>query len=68
MTEQRIELYDGPAGGWGALKSVGKTLLRQDIPIKGAKTLLSTNQPDGSTAPVAGPTATTPLPYYAVHA
>src|SRR5436190_17513065 len=51
MSEQKIELYDGPAGGWGALKSVGKTLLRQDIPIKGVKTLLSTNQPDGFDCP-----------------
>jgi molybdopterin-dependent oxidoreductase alpha subunit len=51
MSEQRIELYDGPAGGWGALRSVGNALLRQSIPIKGAKTLLSANQPDGFDCP-----------------
>ena len=51
MSEQKIELYDGPAGGWGALRSVGKALLRQDIPVKGAKTLLSANQPDGFDCP-----------------
>ena len=51
MKEQKIELYKGPAGGWGALNSVKNTLLRQDIPIKGAKTLLSANQPDGFDCP-----------------
>ncbi|TXI24966.1 MAG: FdhF/YdeP family oxidoreductase [Roseateles sp.] len=51
MSEQKIEFYDGPAGGWGALKSVGKALLHQDIPLKGAKTLLSANQPDGFDCP-----------------
>src|SRR5690606_18312452 len=37
--------------GWGALNSVKNALLRQDIPIKGAKTLLSANQPDGFDCP-----------------
>lgn len=51
MSEQKIEFYKGPAGGWGALNSVKNTLLRQDIPVKGAKTLLSANQPDGFDCP-----------------
>jgi len=51
MSEQKIEFYKGPAGGWGALKSVSKALLAQDIPFKGAKTLLSANQPDGFDCP-----------------
>lgn len=51
MNEQKIEFYKGPAGGWGALNSVKNALLRQDIPIKGAKTLLSANQPDGFDCP-----------------
>ena len=51
MSEQKIETYNSPAGGWGALRSVGKTLLKQEIPIKGAKTLLSANQPDGFDCP-----------------
>ncbi|WP_066271913.1 FdhF/YdeP family oxidoreductase [Hydrogenophaga palleronii] len=51
MNEQKIEFYTGPAGGWGALNSVKNALLRQDIPIKGAKTLLSANQPDGFDCP-----------------
>jgi molybdopterin-dependent oxidoreductase alpha subunit len=51
MNEQKIRLYKGPAGGWGALNSVKNALLRQDIPFKGAKTLLSANQPDGFDCP-----------------
>ena len=51
MSEKKIEFYKGPAGGWGALKSVSKALLSQDIPVKGAKTLLSANQPDGFDCP-----------------
>ena len=51
MSEQKIETYGGPAGGWGALRSVGSALLRQDIPIKGARTLLSANQTDGFDCP-----------------
>jgi len=51
MSEQKIEFYNGPAGGWGALKSVGLALKRQDIAVKGAKTLLSANQPDGFDCP-----------------
>ncbi len=51
MDEPKIEPYRGPAGGWGALRSVTHTLLRQDIPIKGARTLLSANQPDGFDCP-----------------
>ena len=51
MTVKKIEFYQGPAGGWGALKSVSKALLAQDIPVKGARTLLSANQPDGFDCP-----------------
>ncbi len=51
MSEQKIEFYKGPAGGWGALRSVTNALMKQDIPLKGAKTLLSANQPDGFDCP-----------------
>ncbi len=51
MNEQKIAFYKGPAGGWGALNSVKNTLLHQDIALKGAKTLLSANQPDGFDCP-----------------
>lgn len=51
IREQKIEFYEGPAGGWGALKSVKDALLRHKIPVKGARTLLSANQPDGFDCP-----------------
>ena len=51
MTEQKIEVYPHAAGGWGALKSVAKHLIRQRIAAKGARTLLSANQPDGFDCP-----------------
>ena len=49
--DKRIQPYDGPAGGWGALKSVSLHLREQGIPIKGARTLLATNQPEGFDCP-----------------
>ena len=51
MSRGPIRRYDGPAGGWGALKSVARQLIEQDIEIKGAKTLLHANQPDGFDCP-----------------
>ncbi|HBK46528.1 MAG TPA: CbbBc protein [Xanthomonadaceae bacterium] len=51
MSKNPIRKYDGPAGGWGALKSVAAHLIEQDIEIKGAKTLLRANQPDGFDCP-----------------
>lgn len=51
MDKQKIEFYNGPAGGWGALRSVKNTLLHHDIAVKGARTLLSANQPGGFDCP-----------------
>jgi len=51
MDKQKIEFYTGPAGGWGALRSVKNALLHHDIAVKGARTLLSANQPDGFDCP-----------------
>lgn len=51
MAQQKIHFYKSPAGGWGALRSVSQALMRQDIALKGAKTLLSANQPDGFDCP-----------------
>ncbi len=48
---QGIEPYDDPAGGWGALKAVAKTLAHQQIVAQGAATLLKANQPDGFDCP-----------------
>ena len=46
-----FEPYDSPAGGWGALQAVAKTLREQSVVLKGSKTLLSMNQPDGFDCP-----------------
>ncbi len=51
MSKQKIELYDGAAGGWGALRSSANALLTHDIAVKGARTMLSANQPDGFDCP-----------------
>ncbi|MCI4660789.1 MAG: FdhF/YdeP family oxidoreductase [Neomegalonema sp.] len=39
------------AGGWGALRSVSRELLRSGKPVEGAKTLLTLNQSDGFDCP-----------------
>ncbi|MDP9812701.1 molybdopterin-dependent oxidoreductase alpha subunit [Rhizobium tibeticum] len=54
MKDQRpegIEQYDQPAGGWGALKAVAKTLAHQRVVAQGAMTLLKANQPEGFDCP-----------------
>lgn len=42
-----FETNDHPAGGWGSIKSVGTYLLRERIPIVGARALLKQNKHDG---------------------
>src|SRR5262245_7953839 len=51
VKEQKIEFYKGPAGGWGALRSGSRHLLKQDLPFKRARTLLSATQSDGFDCP-----------------
>ena len=51
MSEPKIDLYPNPAGGWGALRSVAQQLHEQGIAVKGARTLLKANQPDGFDCP-----------------
>src|SRR5690554_7077891 len=46
-----IRKFRGPAGGWQSLRSVAAHLRKQDVAVKGAKTLLSMNQPDGFDCP-----------------
>ena len=43
--------YDAPAGGWGALHAVAKALREQSVVLKGSRSLLSMNQPDGFDCP-----------------
>ncbi|MES2105013.1 MAG: FdhF/YdeP family oxidoreductase [Pseudomonadota bacterium] len=51
MSKKIVQVYDRPAGGWGALRSVARQIFEQGIPAKGARTLLSANQPDGFDCP-----------------
>ena len=39
------------AGGWGALKSVGRQLMGSGKPLSGTRTILKANQPDGFDCP-----------------
>ena len=39
--------YSGPAGGWGALRSVATHLVREEVPLSGSRLLLAQNKPDG---------------------
>ena len=54
MTKDTIDLdegsqedYRGPAGGYGSLKSVTEILVRERIPVKGARALVLQNKPKG---------------------
>lgn len=55
MTDRRavpgIRKYDGPAGGWGALRATAQAIHVQMEKIKAPITLLRTNQPDGFDCP-----------------
>lgn len=46
-----IRPYDRPAGGWDALKSVTRHLFEQDTLVKGNRTLLGMNKPEGFDCP-----------------
>lgn len=46
-----VKNYKGPAGGWGALKSVAGVLADQQTVVEGGLSLLHANQPDGFDCP-----------------
>ncbi|BCQ63078.1 oxidoreductase alpha (molybdopterin) subunit [Pseudomonas sp. Boi14] len=46
-----IRNYDGPAGGWGALKATATAVREQMDTLKAPLTLMRTNQPDGFDCP-----------------
>src|ERR1700704_4796027 len=46
-----FEPYESPAGGWGALQATAKALREQSVVLKGGKSLLAMNQPDGFDCP-----------------
>ena len=43
----RIKPYTGPSGGYGSLRGVGEILLREQVPLSGAETLMHHNKPGG---------------------
>jgi len=43
--------YEDPAGGWGSVKSVSQSLLREHIPLSGSRVLMRQNKPDGFACP-----------------
>ncbi|MFL9985281.1 FdhF/YdeP family oxidoreductase [Paraburkholderia sediminicola] len=55
MTTRRevpgIRPYDGPAGGWGALRATAQAVRTQMESIEAPITLMRTNQPDGFDCP-----------------
>ncbi len=50
-SESGIHSYDQPAAGWGALKQVAVTLLRERVDPAKLRMLLSQNQPEGFDCP-----------------
>src|SRR5258708_10000303 len=48
---QKFQPNDAAAGGWGALHATAKALREQSALLKGGKSLLSMNQPDGFDCP-----------------
>ncbi len=49
--KSKIEPYSGSAGGWGALNSTTKHLLKSENAFKNVRTLLKTNQDHGFDCP-----------------
>jgi molybdopterin-dependent oxidoreductase alpha subunit len=46
-----IQPYDAPAGGWGALKAVGKAFRLHEIPLQAPQALLKANHDGGFDCP-----------------
>src|SRR5436305_6547847 len=42
-----VEEHDQPAGGWGSVKSLAKSLTRDRVPVSGSRVLLRQNKADG---------------------
>ncbi|MGN6365691.1 FdhF/YdeP family oxidoreductase [Asticcacaulis taihuensis] len=51
MSDEGIREYHAPAGGWGALRAVARTLRSQMDVIAGSQTLMRNNQPHGFDCP-----------------
>ena len=42
-----IKPYDAPAGGWGSVRSLVRSLTREHVPLSGSEVLAKQNKPDG---------------------
>lgn len=51
MSDEGIREYHAPAGGWGALRAVARTLRSQMDIVAGSQTLMRNNQPHGFDCP-----------------
>src|ERR1700761_9101522 len=45
--ELKVRHFNGPAGGWGSVRSLARSLAREHIPVSGSRVLLHQNKPDG---------------------
>ena len=43
----RIMTYSAPAGGWGSVRSLARSLTRERVPANGSLVLMRQNKPDG---------------------
>ena len=47
MRKPTIKPYTGPSGGWGSIRSLGSTLMREHVPVGGSLLLRHQNKPGG---------------------
>jgi molybdopterin-dependent oxidoreductase alpha subunit len=45
--DPKFTAYTHPAGGWGSVQSLGRSLAREHVPLSGTRILLHQNKPDG---------------------
>src|ERR1700749_1011788 len=45
--ELKVKPFTGPAGGWGSVRSLAKSLTKEHIPVSGSRVLLHQNKTGG---------------------
>jgi molybdopterin-dependent oxidoreductase alpha subunit len=45
--DPKFASYTHPAGGWGSVQSLGRSLAREHVPLSGTRILMHQNKPDG---------------------
>lgn len=45
--DPNFSAYKHPAGGWGSLQSLGRSLTRERVPMSGTRVLMHQNKPEG---------------------